>query len=89
MLTQEVGEESKLARSFERIRSIVRKKRLAREANRQKPKLEEIVNEVMVKRRSNKDRLKTADKHFLSVEIQQKTLYRHSYQVNLIILHEK
>ncbi|XP_055685880.1 sodium channel protein 60E isoform X1 [Lutzomyia longipalpis] len=79
---EEVGEESKLARSFERIRSIVRKKRLMKKQN-EKPKLEDIVSEVMVTRRSNKERLKTADKHYLSVEIQQKTLYRHSYQESL------
>ena len=44
-----MGEESKLARSFERIRAIVRKKRQAREKteNEQNMRLEEMVREVM------------------------------------------
>ncbi|GLG93036.1 Sodium channel protein 60e [Gryllus bimaculatus] len=46
---EEVGEESKLARSFERIRSIVRKKRQNREKaeNEKNMRLEEMVREVM------------------------------------------
>jgi hypothetical protein len=46
-----VGEESKLARSFERLRSIVRKKRQGREKteNEQNMRLEEMVREVMTR----------------------------------------
>nr|CAD7404611.1 unnamed protein product [Timema cristinae] len=45
----EVGEESKLARSFERLRSIVNKKRRNRERNQNEKnmRLEEMVREVM------------------------------------------
>lgn len=46
-----MGEESKLARSFERLRSIVRKKRQGREKteNEQNMRLEEMVREVMTR----------------------------------------
>lgn len=55
-LHEEVGEESKLARSFERIRAIVRKKRQAREKteNEQNMKLEEMVREVMSRHAAEK-----------------------------------
>jgi hypothetical protein len=51
-----VGEESKLARSFERIRSIVRKKRQGREKkeNEQNMRLEEMVREVMTRHAAEK-----------------------------------
>ncbi|XP_066996031.2 sodium channel protein 60E-like [Anabrus simplex] len=53
---EEVGEESKLARSFERIRSIVRKKRQGREKseNEQNMRLEEMVREVMTRHAADK-----------------------------------
>ncbi|XP_069701010.1 sodium channel protein 60E-like isoform X2 [Periplaneta americana] len=53
---EEVGEESKLARSFERLRSIVRKKRQAREKtdNEQNMRLEEMVREVMSRHAADK-----------------------------------
>lgn len=46
---QEVGDESKLAQSFERIRDLVRRKRLQRvdEENTDNSRLERIVREVM------------------------------------------
>lgn len=81
LLHQEVGEDSKLARSFERIRSIVRRKRLARK-EKQRPKLEQIVNEVLERQRTEKARIKSSNKHYLTVEFPQKPLYRHSYQVS-------
>jgi hypothetical protein len=51
-----VGEESKLARSFERLRSIVRKKRQGREKkdNEQNMRLEEMVREVMTRHAPDK-----------------------------------
>lgn len=77
---QEVGEDSKLARSFERIRSIVRRRRLARKEKKY-PKLEQIVNDVMAQQIAEKKRIRSSNKHYLTVEFQQKSLYRHSYQV--------
>jgi len=55
-ISQEVGEESKLVRSFERLRSIVRKKRQGREKtdNEQNMRLEEIVREMMMRHASGK-----------------------------------
>lgn len=78
---QEVGEDSKLARSFERIRSIVRRRRLARKEKKY-PKLEQIVNDVMAQQIEEKKRNRSSNKHYLTVEFQQKSLYRHSYQVS-------
>lgn len=51
-----MGEESKLARSFERLRSIVRKKRQGREKteNEQNMRLEEMVREVMTRHAADK-----------------------------------
>lgn len=80
--SQEVGEDSKLARSFERIRSIVRRRRLARKEKKY-PKLEQIVNDVMAQQIAEKKRIRSSNKHYLTVEFQQKSLYRHSYQVGL------
>ncbi|XP_033606691.1 sodium channel protein 60E isoform X3 [Cryptotermes secundus] len=55
-LQEEVGEESKLARSFERLRSIVRKKRQGREKtqNERNMRLEEMVREVMTQHAAEK-----------------------------------
>uniref|UniRef100_A0AAG5D3I5 Uncharacterized protein n=1 Tax=Anopheles atroparvus TaxID=41427 RepID=A0AAG5D3I5_ANOAO len=58
---EEVGEDSKLARSFERIRSIVRKKRNANKEkndNYANTKLEQLVNEIVVKQREEKKKHK-------------------------------
>ena len=78
--SQEVGEDSKLARSFERIRSIVRRRRLAKKEKKY-PKLEQIVNDVMAQHMAEKKRIRSSNKHYLTVEFPQKSLYRHSYQV--------
>jgi hypothetical protein len=53
---EEVGEESKLARSFERLRSIVRKRRQGREKTQyeQNMRLEEMVREVMTRHAAEK-----------------------------------
>ncbi|XP_065093737.1 sodium channel protein 60E isoform X3 [Ochlerotatus camptorhynchus] len=54
---EEVGEDSKLARSFERIRSIVRKKRNAnkeKNENDTNTRLEQLVNEIVIKQREEK-----------------------------------
>ncbi|XP_035910397.1 sodium channel protein 60E isoform X5 [Anopheles stephensi] len=58
---EEVGEDSKLARSFERIRSIVRKKRNAskeKNDNYANTKLEQLVNEIVIKQREEKKKHK-------------------------------
>lgn len=80
--SQEVGEDSKLARSFERIRSIVRRRRLAKKEKKY-PKLEQIVNDVMAQQMAEKKRIRSSNKHYLTVEVPQKSLYRHSYQESL------
>lgn len=79
---QEVGEESKLARSFDRIRSIVRKKRSKeKNENEANTKLEQLVNEVIIRRRNEKKMFVVDQKLFTTLEIPQSNLYRHSYQV--------
>lgn len=80
---QEVGEESKLARSFDRIRSIVRKKR-----NKDKgdSKLEKLVNEVIIRQRIEKTQYGTVQlpQQFTTLSVLPPTaLYRHSYQVSV------
>ncbi|KAL9692135.1 hypothetical protein quinque_015942 [Culex quinquefasciatus] len=60
---QEVGEDSKLARSFERIRSIVRKKRNAnkeKNENESNTRLEQLVNEIVIKQREEKQKYTAA-----------------------------
>lgn len=60
---QEVGEDSKLARSFERIRSIVRKKRNAskeKNENDTNTRLEKLVNEIVIKQREEKKKYTAA-----------------------------
>lgn len=79
---QEVGEESKLARSFDRIRSIVRKKRnKEKNENEANSKLEELVNEVIIRRRNEKKMYVVDQKLLTTLEIPQSNIYRHSYQV--------
>lgn len=81
---QEVGDESKLARSFDRIRSIVRKKRnKEKNENETNTKLEKLVNEVIIRRRTDKQMFVVDQKLFTTLEIPQSNLYRHSYQVEL------
>lgn len=65
---QEVGDESRLARSFERIRSIIRKQRLGRTES---AKMRQVVDEVMRRERKQKLRKQKA----------QKLIYRRSYEV--------
>ncbi|XP_037037155.1 sodium channel protein 60E isoform X3 [Bradysia coprophila] len=78
---EEVGEESKLARSFDRIRSIVRKKRNKEKSeNEANSKLEELVNEVIIRRRNEKQMYVVDQKLLTTLEIPQSNLYRHSYQ---------
>lgn len=90
--SQEVGEESRLARSFDRIRSIVRKKRnKEKNENETNTKLEKLVNEVIVRRRHEKMAYSTCGKPHqefttLGVEPHETALYRHSYQVNGVIV---
>lgn len=49
---EEVGDESKLTKSFERIRSIVRKGRLGRKRDEEgASKLEKLVNEIVIQQR--------------------------------------
>ena len=73
---QEVGEESKLARSIERIRSLIRSKRnKENEDNQCNSKLEQIVREVQ---------LVAAAKKAAAAAAQAETqLHRLSYQVKI------
>ncbi|XP_031618644.1 sodium channel protein 60E isoform X2 [Contarinia nasturtii] len=66
---EEVGDESRLARSFERIRSIIRKQRLGRS---QSSKMSEVVSEVIKREKKQKLRKQYP-----------KTLYRRSYEESL------
>lgn len=71
-----------MARSFDRIRSIVRKKRnKEKKENDTNSKLEELVNEVIIRRRNEKKMFVVDQKLFNTLEIPQSNLYRHSYQV--------
>lgn len=77
-----MGEESKLARSFDRIRSIVRKKRnKEKNDNDTNSKLEQLVNEVIIRRRNEKKMFVVDQKLLATLQIPQTNLYRHSYQV--------
>lgn len=80
---QEVGEESKLARSFERIRSLVRKGRGAKENadNEQNTKLEKLVNEIVIKRRAEKSKLALVGNQLISLDIPEEKLREAHYQV--------
>lgn len=80
MRFQEVGDESRLARSFERIRSIIRKKRMVRQRDGA-AKMEEVVEEVIQRKRT--ERYKTK-KHGV-LKTQQTTLYRRSYEVDSFV----
>lgn len=75
-----------MARSFDRIRSIVRKKRnKEKNENETNSKLEKLVNEVIIRRRIEKKEYTVGEKPqecmALSVEEHQTALYRRSYQV--------
>lgn len=80
-----MGEESRLARSFDRIRSIVRKKRnKEKKDNDTNVKLEKIVNEVIIRQRIEKKQQLVQVQHvqqFTTLGVPQTALYRHSYQV--------
>lgn len=84
-----MGEESRLARSFERIRSIVRKNRFARKAAEggegENGKLQKLVNEIVVKQREEKVKgiLVNANQKYLEAPyLPTGALYSHSYQVS-------
>ncbi|CAH0764231.1 unnamed protein product, partial [Diatraea saccharalis] len=87
---EEVGEDSKLAKSFDRIRSIVRKKGflIARsKETEKKSKLEELVNEYMAQQRAVKEKkVSIPNEQRYSGSIQETILfphdniYSHSYQ---------
>lgn len=79
-----------MARSFDRIRSIVRKKRMTNKEkteNEANSKLEKLVNEVIIRRRIEKKnfnaQLQLQPEQFTSLAPHQSTLYRHSYQVRM------
>lgn len=77
----EVGEESKLAKSFDRIRSIVRKKRFRREKseNEKNIRLEQIVREVMERQGRDQNFQTTIQETFIGYPCEKK-IYRRSYQ---------
>ncbi|XP_038211403.1 sodium channel protein 60E-like [Zerene cesonia] len=87
---EEVGEDSKLAKSFDRLRSIVRKKGFLISKSKEtekKSKLEELVNEFMLQHRAMKEKKASipSEQRF-SASIQETILfphdniYSHSYQ---------
>ncbi|XP_011296659.1 sodium channel protein 60E [Fopius arisanus] len=77
---QEVGEDSKLAKSFDRIRSIVRKKRYRKEnsENKKNMRLEQIVREVMDK--SDKEKYAIQE---TVLTLPKENIYNRSYQESL------
>ncbi|XP_025994823.1 sodium channel protein 60E isoform X2 [Solenopsis invicta] len=76
---KEVGEESKLARSFDRIRSIVRKrKRKENPENEKNIRLEQIVREVMDK--SDKEKYAIQE---TVLSLPKDNIYNRSYQESL------
>ncbi|XP_045490699.1 sodium channel protein 60E isoform X4 [Pieris rapae] len=87
---EEVGEDSKLAKSFDRLRSIVRKKGFLISKSKEtekKSKLEELVNEFMLQHRTMKEaKTSIPSEHRFSGSIQETILfphdniYSHSYQ---------
>jgi voltage-gated cation channel len=85
-----VGEDSKLARSFERIRSIVRRGRLRNKEkteNDANTKLEKLVNEIVIKRRNEKKKFATAitaGKQYLAADFQHIPMYSSSYHVSVL-----
>ena len=77
---EEVGEDSKLARSFDRIRSIVRKKKFRKEnsENEKNTRLEQIVREVMDK--SDKEKYAIQE---TVLSLPKDNIYNRSYQESL------
>ena len=80
-----------MARSFERIRSIVRKNRFARkqagEGGENNGKLEKLVNEIVIQQRleKNKGILVNTNQNYLEAPyLPTGALYSHSYQVSCI-----
>ncbi|XP_069361349.1 sodium channel protein 60E isoform X4 [Maniola hyperantus] len=87
---EEVGEDSKLAKSFDRIRSIVRKKGFLISKSKEtekKTKLEELVTEFMIQQRvmeEHKMPIPTEQRYSSSVQetilFPHDNIYSHSYQ---------
>lgn len=87
---QEVGEDSKLAKSFDRIRSIVRKNGFLISRSKEtekKSKLEELVNEFMLQQRAMKEKKASITSESRYSEVVQETIlfphdniYSRSYQ---------
>lgn len=81
---EEVGDESKLTKSFERIRSIVRKGRLGRNRSKEDgaTKLEKLVQEIVIQQRiERKSILVNATKQ--NSDCQGPPIYSKSYQESL------
>ncbi|KAG6458491.1 hypothetical protein O3G_MSEX010892 [Manduca sexta] len=87
---EEVGEDSKLAKSFDRIRSIVRKKGFLISRSKEtekKSKLEELVNEFMLQQRALKEKkasIPSEQRYSSSIQetilFPHDNIYSHSYQ---------
>lgn len=88
-----MGEDSKLAKSFDRIRSILRKKKYmftgkSNNENEKNTKLEQIVNEVIIqKREKDEKRFSAISENRFSGSLQETIIgfphdnvYNHSYQ---------
>lgn len=90
ILLQEVGEDSKIAKSFDRLRSIVRKKGFLISRSKEtekKTKLEELVSEFMSQQHAAKEKnMSIPSEQRYSSSIQETILfphdniYSHSYQ---------
>ncbi|XP_073953565.1 sodium channel protein 60E-like [Choristoneura fumiferana] len=92
VIKKEVGEDSKLAKSFDRIRSIVRKKGFLISRSKEtekKSKLEELVNEFMLQNRPVAEKKSSVPSehspaYFSSVQetvvFPHDSIYSHSYQ---------
>lgn len=79
-----MGDESKLARSFERIRSIVRKRRKETSENDCNSKLEKLVHEIVIKQRHEKKGiLVDTSKKYMQEQV---PLYSQSYQVTKTLI---
>lgn len=90
---QEVGEDSKIAKSFDRLRSIVRKKGFLISRSKEtekKSKLEELVNEFMSQQNAAKEKkasIPSEQRYSSSIQetilFPHDNIYSHSYQESL------
>lgn len=92
LIFQEVGDDSKLAKSFDRLRSLIGKKGFLISRSKEtekKSKLEELVNEYMLQNRTVEKKTSIPNEQRFSGSVQETILfphdniYSHSYQESL------